>query len=381
MNFPVRIRSLLMVALCLLILLEPTGLLSMIASGQSAEEEISNPDTLIHAATTAPTSLDPAARPWGINGEIIFNVYETLIFWDGEDPNSLIPQLSTVVPSVDNGLIWEYPDGSVSYQFPVRQGVMFHNGELLTAEDVEYSFERAMIQDEAGRIILEPLLGVRSIDELAEQYGDFEACEMVKRAVWVEGDTVIFRLVAPFAPFLQILAHPLASIVDKEWAMSMGGWLGASDDWREWQYSDSLYSVMNGTGAFKLEEWIPGDRITLQRFENYWNGPAVLERFIVSFVADSATRVAMLQAGDADIISIPTGLEDQYASTLIPLMEEGTVFSPRGLPLPKQDAAFFNQAVDQTSPYIGSGRLDGQGIPPDFFSDIELRTAFNYAFD
>lgn len=381
MSFPVRTRSLLVIVLCLLILLEPTGLLSMIASGQSAEEEILNPDTLIHAAATEPTSLDPAVRPWGINGEIIFNVYETLIFWDGEDPNSLIPQLSTFVPSVDNGLILEYPDGSVTYQFPIRQGVKFHTGDDLTAEDVEYSFERSMIQDEAGRMILEPLLGVNSMDKLAEQYGDFKACEMVKKAVWVEGGTVIFRLVAPFTPFLQILAHPLASIVDKEWAMGIGGWMADSDNWRKWQYSDSLYSVMNGTGAFKLEEWISGNRITLQRFEDYWNGPAVLERFIVSFVANSATRVAMLQAGDADIISIPTGLEDQYASTLIPLMEEGTVFSPRGLPLPKQDAVFFNQAVDQTSPYIGSGRLDGQGIPPDFFSDIELRTAFNYAFD
>ena len=113
----------------------------------AAAQEIKNPDTIIETTIGTVDSLDPAWAYDTASGEVIFNIYETLIFWDGTRTDKFVPMLATKVPSVENGLISE--DG-LTYTFPIRKGVKFHNGEPLTPEDVEYSFERAMVQDRDG---------------------------------------------------------------------------------------------------------------------------------------------------------------------------------------------------------------------------------------
>ncbi|RLE08178.1 ABC transporter substrate-binding protein, partial [Candidatus Aerophobetes bacterium] len=128
----------------------------------AAAQEIKNPDTIIEATIGTVDSLDPAWAYDTASGEVIFNIYETLIFWDGTRTDKFVPMLATKVPSVENGLISE--DG-LTYTFPIRKGVKFHNGEPLTPEDVEYSFERAMVQDRDGGpvwMLYEPLLGIQS---------------------------------------------------------------------------------------------------------------------------------------------------------------------------------------------------------------------------
>ncbi|RLE12907.1 ABC transporter substrate-binding protein, partial [Candidatus Aerophobetes bacterium] len=109
--------------------------------------EVKNPDTLIVADIGTVDSLDPAWAYDTASGARIFNIYETLITFKGESTDEFVPLLATKVPTVENGLI--SPDG-LNYTFPIRKGVKFHNGEPLTPEDVEYSFERAMVQDRDG---------------------------------------------------------------------------------------------------------------------------------------------------------------------------------------------------------------------------------------
>jgi ABC-type transport system substrate-binding protein len=133
--------------------------------------EVKNPDTYVVVGIgDFIDTLDPAAAYDTGSGSIIFNVYETLIFFDGPHPDKFVPWLATQVPSVENGLI---RDGGLTYVFPIRQGVKFHYGPvkdangteipgsgILTPEDVEYSFERGMLQDRAGGpqwLLLEPL--------------------------------------------------------------------------------------------------------------------------------------------------------------------------------------------------------------------------------
>jgi ABC-type transport system substrate-binding protein len=145
--------------------------------------EVKNPDTYVVVAIgDFIDTLDPAAAYDTGSGSIIFNIYETLIFFDGPHPDKFVPWLATAVPSLENGLI---RDGGRTYVFPIRQGVKFHYGPvkdangneipgsgILTPEDVEYSFERGMLQDRAGGpqwLLLEPLLGVSSILDLARQ--------------------------------------------------------------------------------------------------------------------------------------------------------------------------------------------------------------------
>jgi ABC-type transport system substrate-binding protein len=86
--------------------------------------------TIVHGADEEPATLDPAEVEPGEGGEsIIFHVYERLLTV-GAGSSDLVPQLATEVPSLENGLISE--DG-LTYTFPLREGVTFHDGSPFTA--------------------------------------------------------------------------------------------------------------------------------------------------------------------------------------------------------------------------------------------------------
>ncbi len=167
-------------------------------AGAGFAQAIKNPGTLITADYGTVDSRDPAYAYDTASTSRIMNIYEFLIWWDGEKTDQFVPMLATEVPSTENGLISE--DG-LTYTFPIRKGVKFHNGETMTPEDVEYSIERAMVQDRSGGpvwMLLEPLLGVggtRSGGEIAVDFGDIDG------AVEVVGDNVVFRLAQPYPRF------------------------------------------------------------------------------------------------------------------------------------------------------------------------------------
>ncbi len=369
-------------ALALLVALSGTGL-----------AEVKNPDTLIFATYGEPETLDPAYAYDTASGEVIYQVYENLIAYDGERLDRFVPLLATAVPSTANGLI--SADGK-TYRFPIRSGVRFHNGALLTPQDVEYSFERAMLQDRSGGpvwMLLEPLLGTQSIEEYAMQLAGVDAfdrvpaqtltevCRRVQAAVEVEGDTVVFRLAQPYPPFLSIVAQSAswAAVLNKNWAIAQGDWDGRCDNWVKWHdpkaEQDPLYSKMNGTGPYRLVEWQKGSQVILTRNETYWRRPAPVKNVIIKYVPEWATRQLMLQTGDADIVRVDPPYLPQVEQ-----MRGVKVY--RKLPWLVNTAAFFTfRITPEGNDYIGSGKLDGQGIPPDFFSDLDVRKAFNYSFD
>lgn len=86
-------------------------------------------------------SLDPA---WGYDnasGEQVQYIYDTLIYYDGTSTDTFVPRLATE---------WAFNSTALTYRFKIRSGVTFQLGGNLTPEDVEYSFERAMVQDRPG---------------------------------------------------------------------------------------------------------------------------------------------------------------------------------------------------------------------------------------
>ena len=116
-------------------------------------------DTFIKATPNTVKTLDPASCANSACGMKIRNVYETLIQYSSDTTEKFLPLLSTRVPSLVNGGISQ---GGTRYQFEIRKNVRFHNGELLTPEDVEYSLERVMILDQKdgpANILLEAILG------------------------------------------------------------------------------------------------------------------------------------------------------------------------------------------------------------------------------
>lgn len=155
-------------------------------------------------------TLDPAWAYDTASATAIFNIYATLIFYQGEYVDKFVPMLATS---------WEISEDGLVYTFTIRQGVKFHEGGDLTPEDVVYSFQRALIQNRAGGpiwMLVEPIFGVSSIEELAENLGSDEAVyEALQKAIRAEGDKVTITLAHAYGPFIQILAGLWGSIRDR----------------------------------------------------------------------------------------------------------------------------------------------------------------------
>ncbi|MGE5571638.1 MAG: ABC transporter substrate-binding protein [Bacteroidota bacterium] len=370
----------------------------VLALGHAGFAQTTNPDTFVFVAFGEPDSFDPAYAYDTSSGEIIHQCYDNLMAYEKGSIEKMVPMLATKVPSVANGLISK--DGR-TVKFPIRSGVKFHDGSVLTPEDVEYSFERAMLADPAGGpvwMFFEPLFGIQTLKDLACKVGGLDKVddmtkldpavlrkvyEAVDKAVEVEGDSVVFRLATPYPPFLQILAKGASwgAIINKKWMVAHGAWDGKPDTWIKWydppKEEMTLYDTAMGTGPFRLSKWDKsGGQIIFERFDGYWRGPAKLKSVFIKYIDEYNTRKLMLQTGEADAIMVPAMYLDQIRT--IP----GVVVEDH-LPAITNTTLLFNYTipVKGNEDVVGSGKLDGKGVPPNFFNDVHVRRAFNYAFD
>ncbi|HVN15996.1 MAG TPA: ABC transporter substrate-binding protein [Anaerolineales bacterium] len=262
-------------------------------------------------------------------------------------------------------------------------------------------------------------------------------CERVQSQIVADdsANTVTFHLIQPWGPLMANMAQTWAAVMDQKWVASNGGWDGSCDTWQKWygisSADDPLTKLENGTGPFKLDHWTPGQEIVLTRNDAYWrttpaydggpSGPAALKTVNIKNVNEWGTRFSMLQAGDADLVVVPPenraqvdpmvgqiSVYDNSSGSFGPLQDVcgydasqtgaakwkvcASGETPNGQPLALfigqpgllRTDVFMNFNIsdsDNANPYIGSGKLDGNGIPPDFFSDINIRQAFNYCFD
>lgn len=352
--------------------------LLLAASFVSAAEPVKNPDTFTLAEIQDVSSLDPAVPYEGSSQSLIQNVYETLIGFKGSSLSEFEPRIAEKVPSLKNGLV--SADGR-TYRFPIRKGVKFHDGTEVAPEDVRYSLLRFMIEDPSGGpagLLLEPIAGTPSTRNSSGTVTlDFDALE---KRVRVEGRDVVVELPRPFGPFLSVMAR-WSYVLPKAWCAAHGDWDGSAATWRNFndppKEKSYLFDHMNGAGPFKLVRWERTARYTLlERHDGYWRGPAKLRRVLVKTVPELNTRKLMLQAGDADLIETPR----PYVSQLVGL--PGVRLADKLPRLQTDPALFFTVKINPVAnPDIGSGKLDGDGIPPDFFADPDVRKGFAYAFD
>ena len=385
-----------------------------------------DPSIFIQLAGADVETMDPALAYDLASTIALQNIYESVITYGRSDSDSYFPALAEVVPSVENGLI--AADG-LTYTFPIRRGVGFHDGGTLEAHDVAYSLRRQLLQsDPTGPawLFLEPILGVSDVtQDIADgQFvGDSEglranttpeelsaACERVLSAVAFDDEEsqVTITLARPWEPFMATM--PMLGVVDQEWAIANGAWDGSCDTWAD-HYApgpdgSTLNAVANGTGSYRLARWVPDEEYVLEAFEGYWRteetalwgdgpyGPARIPTVLVRPVPEWITRFTALAAGDADYVTVPFDSEaqvdplvgemcDYHTGECAPNPDnpEGVLRKWDALPTVGRQDLFMNQAVGPDSPYIGSGRLDGNGIPPDFFADVDVRRAMATCFD
>lgn len=341
-------------------------------------QAVKNPDTFVTLRYGDPESLDPAWAYDTASTEIVYpNVYETLIGYDGSVLSRYVPMLATTVPTLANHMI--SADG-LTYTFTIRKGVKFHDGSVMTPEDVRYSMLRFMLQDRDGGpawLLLTPLLAK---DGTRDAKGNITVTfDQVAKSVTVQGDDVVFHLTRPYGAFLSIMAA-WSFVMPKAWAAKNGDWDGGASTWQKFNnpklQDRYAFDHMNGTGPFKLGSWDrQAKQVTLVRNDGYWRQPARLARVVIRNVTEFTTRRLALQQGDADLIA--TDRPDQTKVQGLP-----GVRIQDNLPTLSLATIMFNYKIDATgNPDVGSGKLDGNGIPPDFFSDLHVRRAFAYSFD
>ncbi len=219
-------------------------------------------------------SLDPAEVFEFSGGEVVGNSYETIIGYDVKDVSKIF------------GIIAESwtvsPDGK-TLSFKIREGRKFASGNPLTAEDVVYSLQRAVILDKSPAFILGQFgLTKDNVKDKIKQTGPY---------------AFTFEFDKPYAPtfVLYCLTSNVASVVDKKLvqANEKDGDMGYA-----WLKAHSA-----GSGPFKLREWRANEVVTLDRNDNYdgYLGKPALARVVYRHIKETATQRLLLEKGDVDM--------------------------------------------------------------------------------
>jgi peptide/nickel transport system substrate-binding protein len=201
-------------------------------------------------------------NPWGgrLHGatewNILHQIYEGLVSWDSS---------YNVHPALAES--WDIVS-ETEYVFHLRQGVKFHNGQELKAEDVVYSFEHTM-------------------DSAISAYAAW--LSPVEKAEVVDEYTVKVTLKEPYSPFLDVLGRPAVLVMP-----------AGTFEKEPFEYI--------GTGPFKLQEFEPGVKTELVRNDDYWEeGVPYLDGISMSYLTDDAARAANLSSDAVDFIMMVPG--------------------------------------------------------------------------
>src|SRR5713101_6590500 len=171
----------------------------------------------------------------------------------------------------------ESPDGRV-YEFTLRQGLRFHNGDPCTAEDVQYSFTR--YKGAGAKELQAKVAQVEVVDPL----------------------TIRFHLREPWPDFMTFYgttATAAGIVVPKKYLEQVG--------------EDGFQKAPVGLGPYKFVSYTPGGDFVLEAYEGYWRKVPNIKRLIIKSVPEGTTRLAMLKTGEADIAF---ALEGQVAEAV-----------------------------------------------------------------
>ncbi|MBL3688074.1 ABC transporter substrate-binding protein [Leucobacter zeae] len=213
-------------------------------------------DTIDWALYAEPTSLDPIKISDFPIQQVLTNTCESLL--------TLTPEM-TIAPNLAES--WENPEPT-TWVYQLRDGVAFHAGGTMTAEDVVYSLERSADYD-LGSMVAGAYDQVESI----EATGPLEVTVTLKQAD---------------VTFHQEMATSSGRIVSKATSEQQGDSLGTPG------------GPVDCTGPFSMGEWKAGEKITIERFDSYWDtaNPAKIDQVVFSFVRDSAARVNGMLSGE-----------------------------------------------------------------------------------
>ncbi|MGC8782424.1 MAG: ABC transporter substrate-binding protein, partial [Anaerolineae bacterium] len=232
---------------------------------------------------------------------------------------------------------WDVSADGLKYTFYLRKGVKFHSGDVLTADDVIFTFDR----------MLDPATKALNTDFLDMIAGAKERMDGKATSVSglkkVDDFTVEITLAAPFAPFLANLATPAGSIYSKAATTKAGKDFGTKPV---------------GTGPFKLDSWTPDSELVLSAFDDYFRGRPKFDKLIMKIVPEPQTMALMFKKGDLDVFDL------DFARSQIPEF--------------KKDPQWKDRII--SGPRVGTYYMSiNQAIKP--FDNPKVREAIMYAID
>jgi peptide/nickel transport system substrate-binding protein len=210
-----------------------------------------------NATLTVRLSLEPSnldiRRTSGaaLEQALVDNVYQGLVTRDGDDDNAIVPALATD---------WTVSPDGLTYTFALRQGVTFHDGSALTADDVVTSLQTA--KDDATIQNSADLAGVASIAS-------------------PDPTTVVITLGQPNIDFLFSLT-------------GRAGLIFKNDD------ATKFETATNGTGPFTVSSWNTGQSLVLTRNDAYWGDPAGVAEVVLDYIPDQSAAINAAVSGDVD---------------------------------------------------------------------------------
>ena len=306
---------------------EPGG-----TSGTSGESSGSKEqdDTIVYAMWNSPSGvLNPLLVDDEYDGAILKFTFDTLLKYDKN--LNLVPNMAES---------YEMSDDQLTLTFKLKEGIKWHDGKPVTAEDVAFTFESMAKPDYTG-----------------PRYGDVEglkgaaAChngetDKVEGITVVDDHTVKFEFAQPYAPGLSKIGADRAIIPKHIWGDIPLG---------EWQKKTELMNKPIGCGPYVLKEFVPGQYVELEAFEDYYAGKAKTPKFIFK-VSNQDTVIAELTSGEIDIADI-SSLKSQDIKTL------------------EDNGVKVTSYTGITSQYMGFN------LREKIFQDKKVRQAITYAID
>ena len=209
--------------------------------------------TLTIGVDAETSSMDPRQSGTVANQNIMTLLHVPLLVWDEE--LNIVPMLAE---SIEN------PDDR-TYHITLREGLTFHDGTEITSEDVAYTYDG--LRDPDGGY-----LGLSF-------YRDIESIETPDRY------TVVLTLAEPSSPFIYYLNH---GIVPKHYVEEVG--------------DEAFSSEPLGSGPFQFVEWVTGERVVLEAYDDWFEGRPEIDRLVLRPITDTTVRRIELETGGVDLV-------------------------------------------------------------------------------
>ena len=240
-------------------------------------------DTLVEGfAIDDIISMDPGEAFELSTAEVTSNTYSLLVRLDMNDTSKIKGDLADS---------WTVSDDGLTYTFKLKPDLKFASGNPITAEDVAWSFERAVKLDKSPAFIL-------------TQFG-LTGDNVAEKAKAVDPTTFTFTVDKAYAPsfVLNCLTATVASVVDKKLVVDhvKPVTVDADHKYDNDFGNDWLKTNYAGSGAYKLREWRANEVVVMERNDNYYGEKAKLNRVIYRYMKESSAQRLALEAGDIDI--------------------------------------------------------------------------------